>query len=60
MLEKTLETPLGYKEIESVNPKGNQSGVFIGRTDADAETLILWPPDAKSQLISRDLNAEKD
>ena len=48
MLEKTLETPLGYKEIESVNPKGNQSGVFIGRTDAEAETPVLWPSDARN------------
>ena len=45
MLEKTLETPLDCKEIQPVHPKGNQSWVFIGRTDAEAETLILWPPD---------------
>ena len=48
MLEKTLESPLDYKEIQRVHPKGDQSWLFIGRTDAEAETLILWPPDAKS------------
>ena len=48
MLEKTLESPLDYKEIKSVNPKGNQLRIFIGRTDAEAEAPILWPPDAKS------------
>ena len=48
MLEKTLESPLDYKEIKPVNPKANQSGIFIGRTDADAEALTLWPPDAKN------------
>ena len=47
MLEKTLESPLYFKEMKSVNPKGNQPGIFIGRTDAEAETPILWPPDAK-------------
>ena len=47
VLEKTLESPLDCKEIQSVNPKGNQSWIFIGRTNAEAETLILWPPDAK-------------
>ena len=51
MLEKTLESPLDYKEIQPVHPKGDQSWVFIGRTDAEAETPILWPPDAKSWLI---------
>ena len=51
VLEKTLESPLAYKEIKPVNPKGNQSGIFIGRTDAKAETPILWPPDVKRQLI---------
>ena len=51
MLEKTLESPLDFKEIQSVHPKGGQSWVFIGRTDAKAETPILWPPDAKSWLI---------
>ena len=48
MLEKTLENPLDFKEIQPVLPKGNQSWVFIGRTDAEAETLVLWPPDGKS------------
>ena len=48
VLEKTLESPLDYKEIQPVHPKGDQSWVFIGRTDAEAETPILWPPDAKS------------
>ena len=48
MLEKTLKNPLDYKEIKPVNPKGNQALIFIGRTDAEAETPILWPPDAKN------------
>ena len=48
MLEKTLESPLDCKEIKPVNPEGDQSCIFIGRTDAKAETRILWPPDAKS------------
>jgi len=48
VLEKTLESPLDYKEIQPVPPKGNQSWVFIGRTDVEAETPILWPPDEKS------------
>ena len=51
VLEKTLESPLDCKEIQPVHPKGDQSLVFTGRTDAEAETLILWPPDAKSSLI---------
>ena len=51
MLEKTLESPLDSKEIKPVNPKGNQSLIFIGRTDAEAETPILWPPDAKKILM---------
>ena len=51
VLEKTLESPLDRKEIQPVHPKGDQSWVFIGRTDAEAETPILWPPDAKSGLI---------
>ena len=51
VLEKTLESPLDRKEIQPVHPKGDQSWVFIGRTDAEAETLVLWPPDAKSWLI---------
>ena len=57
-LEKTLESPLDSKEIKSVNPKGNQPGIFIGRTNAEAP--ILWPPDAKSWLIGKDLDAGKD
>ena len=48
VLEKTLEDPLDCKEIKSINPKGNQSGIFIGRTDAEAEAPILWPPDVKN------------
>ena len=48
VLQKTLESPLDCKEIKLVNPKGNQSCIFIGRTDAEAETPILWPPDAKN------------
>ena len=48
MLEKTLESPLDYKEIQPVHSEGDQSWVFFGRTDAEAETLELWPPDAKS------------
>ena len=51
VLEKILESPLDYKEIKPVNPKGNQPWIFIGRTDAEVEAPILWPPDAKSQLI---------
>ena len=58
--EKTLESLLDCKEIQPVNPEGNQSWIFIGRTHAEAETLILWPPDAKSQLIGKDPDAEKD
>ena len=57
MLEKTLESPLDCKEI---HPKGNQSWVFIGRTDAEAETSILWPPDVKSRLIGKDIDAGTD
>ena len=60
MLEKTLESPLDCKEIQTVHPKGNQSWVFIGRTDVEAETPILWSPDVKSWLIYRDPNAGKD
>ena len=60
VLEKTLESSLDCKEIKSVHPKGNQSRIFIGRTDAEAETPILWPPDAKNQLIGKDPDAEKD
>ena len=50
VLEKTFESPLDHKEIQSIHPKGNQSWIFIGRTDVEPETLILWPPDAKSWL----------
>ena len=60
VLEKTLESPLDCKEIQPVHPKGNQSWVFIGRTDVEAETAILWPPDAKSWLIWKDPDAGKD
>ena len=55
VLEKTLESPLDCKEIQSVNPKGNQSWIFIGRTDVEVETPILWPPDAKNRLIGKTL-----
>ena len=58
--EKTLESPFDFKEIQTVNPKGNQSWIFIGRTDAEAETLILWPPDVKHELIGKDPDAGKD
>ena len=60
MLEKTLESPLDSKDIKPANPKGNQSWIFIGRTDVEAEAPILWPPDEKSWLIWKDPNAEKD
>ena len=60
VLEKTLESPLDCKEIQPVHPKGDQSWVFIGRTDVEAETPILWPPDAKSWLIGKDPDAGKD
>ena len=60
VLEKTLESPLDCKEIQPVHPKGDQSWLFIGRTDVEAETLILWPPDVKSWLIWKDLDAGKD
>ena len=59
-LEKTLEHPLDCKEIQPVHPKGDQSWVFIGRTDVEAETPILWPPDAKSLLIWKDPDSRKD
>ena len=59
VLEKTLENPLDCK-IKPVNPKGDQSWIFTGRTDAEAETPILWPPDVKSQLIRNDYDAGKD
>ena len=60
VLEKTLQSPLYYNEIQTVHPKGNQSWVFTGRTDVEAETPILWPPDVKSWLIGKDPNAGKD
>ena len=60
MLEKTLESPLYCKEIQPVHPKGDQSWVFIGRTDAEAETPILWPPDVESWLIGKDPEAGRD
>ena len=64
MLEKTLESPLNSMEIKPVNPKGNQPWIFIGieysRTDAEAEALILWPPDVKSQLFGKDPDAGED
>ena len=60
VLEKTLESPLDCKEIQPVHPKGNQSWTFIGRTDAEAETPILWPPDAKNWLIWKDPDAGKE
>ena len=60
MLEKTPESPLDFKKIKSVNPKGTQSWIVIGRTDAEAETPILWPPDGKNWLIGKDPDAGKD
>ena len=60
VLEKTLESPLDCKEIQPVNPKGNQSWIFIGRTDAEAEAPILWPPDVKNWLTGKDPGAGKD
>ena len=60
VLEETLESPLDCKEIQPVNPKGNQSWMFVGRTDAEAETPILWLPDAKSRLIWKDPDARTD
>ena len=60
VLEKTFESPLDCKEIQPVHPKGGQSWVFIGRTDVEAETLILWPPDVKNWLIGKDPDAGKD
>ena len=59
VLEKTLESPLDCKEIQPVHPQGNQSWIFIGRTDAEAETPIFWPPDSKSWLIWKDRDAGK-
>ena len=57
VLEKTLESPLECKEIQPVHPKGDQSWVFIGRTDVETETSILWPPDAKNWLLRKDADA---
>ena len=59
LLEKTLESPLDCKEIKPVHPKGDQSWVFIGRTDVEAETPILWPPDVKSRLTGKDCDTGK-
>ena len=59
-MEKTLESPSNSKEIKPVNPKGNQFWIFIGRTDAEADTPILWPPDVKNWLIGKDPDAGKD
>ena len=60
MLEKTLESPLDFKKIKPINPKGNQPWIFLGRTDAEAETPILWPPDWKSWLIGKKPDSGKD
>ena len=60
VLEETLESPLDSKEIKPVNPKRNQSWIFIGRSDAEAEAPVLWPPDAKNWLIGKDPDAGKD
>ena len=60
VLEETLESPLDCKEIQPVHSKGDQSWVFIGRTDAEAETPILWPPDVNGQLTVKDPDAGKD
>ena len=60
VLEKTLESPLDYKEIKPVNPKGNQPCIFIERTDAEAEAPVLWPPDVKNWLIIKDPDTGKD
>ena len=60
VLEKTLESPLDCKEIQPVHPKRNQSWMFLGRTDAEAETPVLWPPDANNRLIGKDPDVGKD
>ena len=60
VLGKTLENPLDFKKIKPVHPKGNRSWIFIGRTDAEAETLILWPPDSKNWLTGKDPDAGKE
>ena len=59
VLEKTLESPLDCKEIQPVHPKGDQSCIFIGRTDAEAEIPIFWPPEVKNLLIEKDPDAGK-
>ena len=59
VLEKALQSPLGYEEIKPANPKGNQCRIFIGRIDAKIEARILWPHDTKSQIIRKDPDAEK-
>ena len=60
VLEKTLESPLNCKEIKPINPKGNELWLFTGRTDAEAEAPVLWPPDVKNWLLRKDLDAGKD
>ena len=60
VLENTLESPLDCKEIQPIHPKGNQSQIFIGRTDVEAETAILWPRDVKDQLLGKDPDTGKD
>ena len=60
VVEKTLASPLDYKDIQPVHPKGDQSWVFIGRTDAESETPMLWPPHVKSWLIGKDPDAGRD
>ena len=60
LLEKTFESPLDCKEIQPIHPKGDQSWVFIGRTEVEAETPVIWPPDVKSQLTGKDSDAGKD
>ena len=60
VFEKILESPLDCKEIQPVHPKGNKPSILIGRTDAETEALILWPPDAKNWLIGKDSDAGKD
>jgi len=60
VLEKTLESPLDFKEIQPVHPKGDQSWIFFGRTDAEAEPPLLWPPDSKNWLIGKDCGAGED
>ena len=60
VLENALESPLDSKEVQPVHPKGNQPWIFIGRTDAETEVPVLWPPDVKSQLTGQDPDAGKD